>query len=440
MQENRGGARDLRPRCYHANGCRTTGVSQPQGCLHCCWSPRYPPPIRIAIFQADGPWTRRSSHFQGLDTPVEPAFTIVQQDAAIHSSTNASYALDGSETRYRVGDTSCSSAVKWEGAALLINTLVSGPRNYTVMDRWRLSRGPSDTDDHAAGDPGHAAERGRAGVSRQKAGRRRRPRHTFPRRVRKSRGPCWFVPRSGTTPAAQSDVTVPAGTHIALALRNAVDTKHSKEGDRIYLETIYPVAAGGRIVIPRGSFVNGTITISKPAGRVKGKGELFIRFDSLTLPNGATRDFRSRLNSADGAKVDREEGKVTGERDTGRDVGTVAVTTGMGASLGGLIGAASGSPLKGVGIGGAVGAAAGLGSILLKKGPDATLRQGTTMDMILDRDITFHAGGIAVVGQARHGRCLPHRFVSVPILVCCFLFAISSCMRFDISAGATSSM
>ncbi len=61
----------------------------------------------------------------------------------------------------------------------------------------------------------------------------------------------------------------------------------------------------------------------------------------------------------------------------------------MGASLGGLIGAAKGSAMKGVGIGSAAGAAVGLGSVLLKKGPDATLRQGTTMDMILDRDLTF---------------------------------------------------
>jgi type IV secretion system protein VirB10 len=168
-----------------------------------------------------------------------------------------------------------------------------------------------------------------------------------------------------------------------------VDTKHSKEGDRIYLKTIYPVSAEGRVAIPPGSFVNGTVTISKPAGRVKGKGELFIRFDSLTLPSGATRDFRSRLDSASGAKVDRDEGKVTGERDTGKDVGRVAGTTVMGASLGGLIGAAKGSAMKGVGIGGAAGAAVGLGSVLLKKGPDATLREGTTMDMVLDRDITF---------------------------------------------------
>src|SRR5450756_952308 len=88
-----------------------------------------------------GKWTldAGSSRLQGLDMTVEPAITIVQQEAAIHCSTNASYALDGSETKYRIGDTTRSSAVKWEGAALLINTLVSGPSDYTVMDRWRLS-------------------------------------------------------------------------------------------------------------------------------------------------------------------------------------------------------------------------------------------------------------------------------------------------------------
>ena len=346
-----------------------------------------------------GKWTldRGASRLEGLAIKVEPTLTIVQQEAAIHTSTNASYALDGSETKYRIGDAKHSSAVKWEGSALLINTLVSGPHNYTVMDRWKLSpdhatltitrqviqgmqqsegvavyrgegwRAPADPPAAAAAPPARSESTDAV--------------HPIPVRPQVRTAP----------PIADTEVTVPAGTHIALALRNAVDTKHSKEGDRIYLETIYPVAAGGRIAIPRGSFVNGTVTISKPAGRVKGKGELFIRFDSLTLPSGATRDFRSRLNSAEGAKVDREEGKVSGERDTGKDVGRVAGTTVMGASLGGVIGAAKGSTMKGVGIGSAAGAAAGLGSILLKKGPDATLRQGTTMDMILDRDITFTA-------------------------------------------------
>jgi type IV secretion system protein VirB10 len=339
---------------------------------------------------------RDSSRLQGLDVRVEPTLTIVQQEAAIHTSTNASYALDGRETKYRIGETTHNSAVKWEGAALLINTLVSGPRNYTVMDRWKLSpdrktltitRQVIQGMQQSEGVLVYRGEGWKAPELPPAA-----PPPPAPPMSTEAPRPVLIRPQAqAAPPAVESEVTVPAGTHIALALRNAVDTKHSKEGDRIYLETIYPVAAGGRMVIPRGSFVNGTVTISKPAGRVKGKGELFIRFDSLTLPNGATRDFRSRLNSAEGTKVDREEGKVSGERDTGKDVGRVAGTTVMGASLGGVIGAAKGSAMKGVGIGSAAGAAAGLGSILLRKGPDATLRQGTTMDMILDRDITFTA-------------------------------------------------
>ena len=29
---------------------------------------------------------------------------------------------------------------KWEGAALLINTQISGPPDYTVMERWERAR------------------------------------------------------------------------------------------------------------------------------------------------------------------------------------------------------------------------------------------------------------------------------------------------------------
>ena len=59
-----------------------------------------------------GKWTLDtvSSRLQSPDIPVEPVFTIVQQETAIHCSTNASYALDGSETKYRVGGSTYSSA------------------------------------------------------------------------------------------------------------------------------------------------------------------------------------------------------------------------------------------------------------------------------------------------------------------------------------------
>src|SRR5580765_6165099 len=99
---------------------------------------------------------------------------------------------------------------------------------------------------------------------------------------------------------AQTEYVVAPGTKVALSLINSISTKHSTAGDRVYLETSFPVLVNGKIVIPVGSYVAGTVTDIKKPGRVKGKGELYIRFDSLTLPNGVTRDFRARLGGMDG--------------------------------------------------------------------------------------------------------------------------------------------
>ena len=50
------------------------------------------------------------------------------------------FVTTGKETAHPLGNASGKSIAKWEGSALLINTLVSGPRSYTQMDRWKLSR------------------------------------------------------------------------------------------------------------------------------------------------------------------------------------------------------------------------------------------------------------------------------------------------------------
>ena len=81
--------------------------------------------------------------------------------------------------------------------------------------------------------------------------------------------------------------TVAPGTKIPLSLINTISTKHSAAGDRVYLETSFPVLAGGRIVIPVGSYVAGTVTQIKKPGHVRGRGELYIRFDTLTLPTAS---------------------------------------------------------------------------------------------------------------------------------------------------------
>src|SRR5215813_2761379 len=78
---------------------------------------------------------------------------------------------------------------------------------------------------------------------------------------------------------AQTDgYVVDPGTKIPLSLINTISTKHSAEGDRVYLETSFPVLVNGRIVIPVGSYVAGTVTQIKKPGRVKGRGELYVRF------------------------------------------------------------------------------------------------------------------------------------------------------------------
>ena len=192
--------------------------------------------------------------------------------------------------------------------------------------------------------------------------------------------------------AKSAEYAVDSGTKVPLALINSVSTRHSAEGDRVYLETVFPIMVNGRIVIPPGSYVAGTVTLVKRPGRVKGRGELFLRFDSLTLPNGVTRDFRARISTMDGRaseEFDRAEGKIKSEGNKGGDARNVAEATAAGASIGVIAGGATGHYGMGSGIGAAAGAAAGLMGVLLTRGPDAVLAKGSTIEMILDRPLHF---------------------------------------------------
>src|SRR5579872_266455 len=185
---------------------------------------------------------------------------------------------------------------------------------------------------------------------------------------------------------------VETGTHIPLSLINSVSTKNSAPGDRVYLETVFPILVDGRIVIPPGSYVSGTITEVQRPGRVKGRGEFHLRFESLTLPNGTARDFRARVSGLDGRaseELDRKEGTIKSEGDKGGDARTVGETAAAGASVGALAGGISGSAGMGAGIGAAAGAAAGLVAVLFTRGPEAVLAKGTTLEMVLDRPVTF---------------------------------------------------
>jgi type IV secretion system protein VirB10 len=199
-----------------------------------------------------------------------------------------------------------------------------------------------------------------------------------------------------------SNYVVEAGTTVPLSLINTISTKHSTPGDRVYLETSFPVLSGGRIVIPVGSYVAGTVTQIKKPGRMKGRGELYVRFDSLTLPNGVTRDFRARIGGVDGqaeGELDKSEGKVRSEGNKAGDARTVGEAAGAGASIGAIAGSAASHAGMGAGIGAAAGAAAGLISVLVTRGPDAVLSRGTTVEMVLDRNVNFSDSELNFAGS-----------------------------------------
>ncbi|HTC33164.1 MAG TPA: hypothetical protein VK724_07320 [Bryobacteraceae bacterium] len=197
--------------------------------------------------------------------------------------------------------------------------------------------------------------------------------------------------------AKPDDFVVAVGTRIPLSMINSISTKTAAEGERVYLETVFPILVSAHVVIPPGSYVSGTVTQVKRPGHVKGRGELYVRFDSLTLPNGVTRDFRARMGSLDGRApetLDKEEGKIKSEGDKAGDIKTIGEGAGVGATIGGLAGAAAGHAGMGAGLGAAAGATAGLIGVLLTRGPDAILAKGTTMEMVLDRPLDFSLADI----------------------------------------------
>ena len=197
--------------------------------------------------------------------------------------------------------------------------------------------------------------------------------------------------------AAESTFTLAPGTRILLNTINSVSTRQTAVGDRIYLETAFPVVSGNKIVIPQGSWVQGTVTQLKRPGRVKGRGQLYIRFDSLILPNGIPRDFRATIGSMDGRStetVDREKGKIQAPGNKSGDARTLEDATITGASAGTLACAVAGHIPMGAGIGSLAGAGAGLMTVLFTRGPDATLEKGTTIEMVLDRPLVYSSADL----------------------------------------------
>jgi len=198
-------------------------------------------------------------------------------------------------------------------------------------------------------------------------------------------------PEGATQPA--NTITLPAGTKIPIVIKHAISTKTARENDPIYAETNFPVVVNDRIIVPAGTYVQGTITRVQRPGRIKGRGEILVHFTTLIFPNGYTVLLPGALDNIPGAEhgtVTDEEGTVRGEgKDKIKAVDTIAKTTTAGTTVGGLGGLAGGRPGLGMGVGAGAGAAVGLAAVLLTRGPDLRIESGSTIEMVLERPVTI---------------------------------------------------
>ena len=182
---------------------------------------------------------------------------------------------------------------------------------------------------------------------------------------------------------------IPQGTHVLLRMLNSVTTRTAQQGDYVYMRTAIPIAVNGAIVVPSGSYVQGVVSYSKRSGRVHGRAQLGIRLETLTFPGGRQLHIAPRLDSvaAGGTdqKVEKRENTIEQGPGVAHDAGQVAIFAGSGAALGGL----TDRSWEGAGIGAGIGAGVGLATVLLTRGREVDLRQGSSLDVVFDRPVTL---------------------------------------------------
>lgn len=188
-------------------------------------------------------------------------------------------------------------------------------------------------------------------------------------------------------PAVDDSVklSIPAGTKIPLTLKQGITTRNARVGDPVYAQTVFPITQNNSIVIPAGTFVQGTVRSLVRPGHVKGRAQLQMSFTSMIFPNGYTIMLPATVDGMPGSqKVDMKgtEGTIQQAGTKGKDAATVLQSTLPGAAIGAIAGNA-----KGAGIGAATGGVVGLATVLLTRGPDIQLDTGSSIEMVLERTI-----------------------------------------------------
>ena len=176
---------------------------------------------------------------------------------------------------------------------------------------------------------------------------------------------------AATAPAAYSDVTIPTGTSLPLALTSGIASDTSALEDAVSAELTRAITINGREVLPAGTRLTGFVTAVDDSNRVKGRASIAFRFTSLHAA-----DTQYDLQSA---PLSHQAPATKGE-----DAAKIGIGAGAGAVIGGILGGKDGAAKGAV-----VGGGAGTGVVLATKGREVRLGPGADVTTQLEAPLTI---------------------------------------------------
>ncbi len=180
---------------------------------------------------------------------------------------------------------------------------------------------------------------------------------------------------AASAPAANTPRTLDAGRQFSMATTETISSHNAKAGDSFTATVVADVKdEAGRVAIPAGSVVSGTITDVKSAPNPRSPGTLTLAVNSVSV-RGRSYPLEVSIDSLDT------------ERHAGVSGGDVA-KVGAGAAAGAILGRVIGKNTKGAVIGGIMGGIVGAGIAVQSKDADIVLPAGTHVLVTLSRHLT----------------------------------------------------
>ena len=175
---------------------------------------------------------------------------------------------------------------------------------------------------------------------------------------------------TGDVATATGDFVVPNGMQLLGVLNQDLSTRNVQENDRFTMTVRSP----GQF---EGATIEGYVTGVDRAGRVTGRSQATLNFDTIRLRDGRTYRFAGilenvRTPNGDVVRVDTEGAVRDDDNQTNRTVTRTAIGTAVGALIGAIAGGG-----KGAAIGAVIGAGAGAGSVYVQGRTDLELPAGT---------------------------------------------------------------